>query len=120
MVSRHGFYLATLAVVFAAGFTAWALFAPAYSSGETIVQANPEALARLAIATPLAIASAVWLLLHHACRRNLRWPRAVAMLVAWTLVAFAVVTGFSIGLFVMPVALALAFAAHLTPVTQLR
>ena len=56
----HGFWLANLAVVWAALFTAWAL--------------------------------------------------------AWLLVVFAVITGFSIGLFVLPVAVALVAAAALTPV----
>ena len=37
-------------------------------------------------------------------------------MLAWLLVAFAVITGFSIGLFVLPVAIALVAAAALTPV----
>jgi hypothetical protein len=36
---------------------------------------------------------------------------------AWLLVAFAVITGFSIGLFVLPVAIALVAAAARTPVS---
>ena len=37
-------------------------------------------------------------------------------MLAWLLVAFAMITGFSIGLFVLPVAIALVAAAALTPV----
>ena len=37
-------------------------------------------------------------------------------MLAWLLVAFAVITGFSIGLFVLPAAVALVAAASLTPV----
>ena len=117
MASRHGLYLANTALFLAAVFTGWALFAPQYSSGETILEANAELTVRLAIAFPLAVTLAVWLLLHVACRHDLRWARAVAAGIAWLLVAFAVVTGFSIGLFVLPIACVLVAAAWLTPVT---
>jgi hypothetical protein len=62
--------------VWAAFFTAWAMFGSAYSSGESDLEENPDA------------------------------P-----------VAFAVITGFSIGLFVLPAAVALIAAAALTPVS---
>jgi hypothetical protein len=114
--AQHGFWLATLALVCAAAFTVWALFGSAYSSGETILEANPEASVRIAIAAPLVVTSAVWLLLHVACRFDARWARRSASILAWLFVAFAVVTGFSIGLLVLPVAIALVCAAALTPV----
>ena len=38
-------------------------------------------------------------------------------MLAWLLVAFAVITGFTIGLFVLPAAIALVAAAALTPVS---
>jgi hypothetical protein len=41
-----------------------------------------------------------------------------ALTVAWLLVAFAVITGFSIGMFVLPGALMLVAAAALTPVAR--
>jgi hypothetical protein len=77
----HGFWLANLAVAWAAFFAAWAMFGSAYSSGESVLEENPD-----------------------------------ATVLAWLLVAFAVITGFSIGLFVLPVAIALVAAAALTPV----
>jgi hypothetical protein len=110
----HGFWLANLAVVWAALFTAWALFGSAYSSGESVLEANPGA--PVAVAAPLVVAATVWLLLHLACRYDATWARRAASLLAWLLVAFAVITGFSIGLFVLPAAVALVAAAALTPV----
>lgn len=101
----------------AAAFTVWALFAPGYSSGETILEANPELSVRVAVAVPLLVTSTVWLLLHVACRFDAIWARRAALIVAWLLVAFAVVTGFSIGLLVLPGAVVLVLAASLTPVS---
>ncbi len=110
----HGFWLANLAVVWAALFTAWALFGSAYSSGESVLEENPDAT--VAVAAPLVLAATVWLLLHVACRYNAVGARRAATVLAWLLVAFAVITGFSIGLFVLPAAVALVAAATLTPV----
>ena len=111
----HGYWLANLAVAWAAMFTAWALFGSAYSSGESVLEENPDAT--VALAAPLAVAAVVWLLLHVACRHDARWARRAGSILAWLLVAFAVITGFSIGLFVLPVAIALVAAAKHTPVS---
>jgi hypothetical protein len=111
----HGFWLANLALAWAALFTAWALFGSAYSSGESVWEANPDA--SVGLAAPLAVTATVWLLLHVACRHGARWARRAATVLAWLLVAFAVVTGFTIGLFVLPVAIALVAAAARTPVS---
>jgi hypothetical protein len=110
----HGFWLANLAVVWAALFTAWAIFGSAYSSGESVLEANPDA--PIALAAPLVVAATVWLLVHVACRDDAIGARRAASVLAWLLVAFAIVTGFSIGLFVLPAAVALVAAAVLTPV----
>jgi hypothetical protein len=111
----HGFWLANVAVLWAALFTAWAIFGSAYSSGESVLEENPDAA--VAVAAPLVLAATVWLLLHVACRYNAIGARTVAKVLAWLLVAFAVITGFTIGLFVLPAAIALVAAAALTPVT---
>jgi hypothetical protein len=66
---------------------------------------------------PLVLAATVWLLLHVACRYNAIGARRAGTVLAWLLVAFAVITGFSIGLFVLPVAIALVAAAARTPVS---
>ena len=118
MAPRYGFHLANVALMLALGFTGWAVLAPDYPSGESLTEANPELVARLAIAFPLAVTGTVWLLLHHACSRDRRWSRAVAQGIAWILVAFSWLTGFTIGLFVLPIALALLAAALLTPVAS--
>jgi hypothetical protein len=115
MHGRAALLLATTAVAGAAAFTVWALFAPVYSSGETILEANPEVSVRLALATPFVVTCGIWLLLHVACRSGAVWARRTASTIAWLLVAFAVITGFSIGLFVLPGAVALVIAAALTP-----
>ena len=99
------------------GFTAWALTASAYSDGQTILEANPETTVRVAVALPLVAASAlVWVLLSAACRTNRAWARTCGIVAASFLVFFAVVTGFTIGLFVLPGAVALMVAAVHTPV----
>jgi hypothetical protein len=113
---RIAFVLATAAVVWAAGFTAWALTAAAYSDGETLLEANPETTVRVAVAIPLAASALVWLLLSAACRANRRWARTCGIVAASVLVFFAVITGFTIGLFVLPGAVALLTAAVYTPV----
>jgi hypothetical protein len=64
------------------------------------------------------LTSTVWILLRVACRSNATWARRAASIVAWLLVAFALITGFSIGLFVLPGAVLLVVAASLTPVTR--
>ena len=111
----HGFWLANLAVAWAAMFTAWALFGSAYSSGESVLEENADAT--VALAAPLVLAATVWALLHVACRFDAIWARRSATVLAWLLVAFAVITGFTIGLFVLPAAIALVAAAALTPVS---
>jgi hypothetical protein len=108
--------LATGAVVWAAGVTAWALTASAYSDGQTILEANPEPTVRVAVALPLAAPALVWVLLSAACRTNRRSARMCGIVAASLLVLFAVVTGFTIGLFVLPGAVALVTAAVYTPV----
>jgi len=109
--------MATAAVACAAAFTVWARTASVYSSGETILEANREFSVRLALAIPLLVTTGVWMLLHIACRSNVAWAKGAATTIASLLVAFAVLTGFSIGMFVMPAALLLLLAAVRTPVT---
>ncbi len=113
---RSALLLASAAVVWAAGFTIWALTASAYSDGQTLLEANPEAVTRVAVAVPLAASALVWALLTAACRTHNRWARTGGIVVASLLVLFAIVTGFTIGLFVLPGAVALVAAAVNTPV----
>jgi hypothetical protein len=115
---RWAFSLATAAVCCAVAFTVWALTASVYASGETLLEANPELSVRVALGLPLVVTLAVWSLLHAACRLNAKRARTAATIIAALLVAFAAVTGFSIGMFVMPGAALLLAAALLTPVAS--
>ncbi len=103
-------------MVWAAGFTVWALTASVYSDGQTILEANPETTVRVAVALPLVASILVWVLLSAACRTNRGWARTCGIAAASFLAFFAVVTGFTIGLFVLPGAVALIAAAIRTPV----
>ncbi len=109
--------LATAAVLWAAGFTYWALTGSAYSDGQTILEANPEPVVRVAIVFPLAASALVWVLLGAACRTNRQWVRICGIVAASLLVMFAMLTGFTIGMFVLPGAVALVLAAVYTPVS---
>lgn len=114
---RAPFWIATGAVLWALGFTVWVLTAGFYEpSGETILEANAELSVRVALLTPAALSVVVWLALHVACRDGRRGARTLGIIGASLLLAFALVTGFSIGLFVLPGAIALAVAAVMTPV----
>ena len=105
-------------MAWAAAFTWWVLTASVYSSGQTILEANPEATVRVAIAIPLVVSAVVWVSLHIACRRNSRWAQRFGLVLASVLMLFALITGFSIGMFVLPGVVALSVAAAVTPVTS--
>jgi hypothetical protein len=112
------FWLASGAVGWAAAFTAWALTASVYSDGQTILEANPETVVRIAIAAPLVLTLIVWTVLHVACRTGRAGLRTIGTVLAWILLAFAIVSGFSIGMAFLPGAALLALAAGLTPVRE--
>ncbi len=110
------FAAATLAVACAGAFTVWAHTASAYSDGQTILEANPGIGSELLIAMPLAVTALGWLLLHLACRYDRQEARTAGLTLAWLMVGFSIISGFSIGMFVMPAALAFVIAALMTPV----
>jgi FtsH-binding integral membrane protein len=113
---RAAFWLATGAVAWAAGFTAWVLTASFYEpGGETILEANDEPIVRVALLVPLVTSAFVWLALHVACRDGRRAARTAGLVAASVLVAFALLTGFTIGTFFLPGAIALTVAAAITP-----
>jgi hypothetical protein len=115
--SRTAFWLATGAVAWAAAFTALALTASFYEpGGETILEVNEELAVRVALAAPLLVSVLVWLALHIACRTDSQALRRLGIVTACLLVAFSLVTGFTIGTFVLPGAVALVAGALLTPV----
>ena len=114
---RAAFWLATAAVAWSVGFTVWVLTASFYEpGGETILEANDELTVRVALLLPAAISALVWLALHIACRDGRRRPRTVGLAGASMLLGFALLTGFTIGMFVLPGAIALMAAAVMTPI----
>lgn len=84
--------------------------------GETILAANEELTVRIALFVPLVISGHVWLALHIACRNDNRRARSLGLAAAAILLVLAILTGFTIGTFVLPGAIALTAAAALTPV----
>ena len=115
MRGRLAFVLASCAVVWAAAFTVWALTATAYSDGRTILETNPDTIVRVALAAPLVLSLVVWYVLWVACNVHSAAARVVGLVLATLLALFAVVTGFTIGLFVFPGAAMLVGAAGVTP-----
>ncbi len=116
---RAAFWLATAAVAWAVAFTVWVLTAPFYEpGGETILAANEELSVRIALFVPVVISALVWLALHIACRNDSRAARSLGLAAAAILLVFAILTGFTIGAFVLPGAIALTAAATLTPVRR--
>jgi len=118
---RTAFWLASAAVAWAVGFTAWVLTASFYEpGGETILAVNEELTVRLALFTPLVVSALVWLALHVACRNGNRAARTWGVVGACLLLFFSLLTGFTIGAFVLPGAVALTAAAVMTRVGPAR
>ena len=113
------FWLASGAVAWAGAFTAWVLTTSVYGpGGETILEANEELSVRIAVFAPLVTSAFVWWALHVACRDGNRSARRWGLAAASLLLGFALLTGFTIGMFFLPGALALTVAAAMTPVRR--
>ena len=118
---RTAFWLASAAVAWAVGFTVWVLTASFYEpGGETILAVNEELTVRLALFTPLVVSALVWLALHVACRNGSQAARTWGLVGACLLLFFSLLTGFTIGAFVLPGAGALTAAAVMTHVRPAR
>jgi hypothetical protein len=103
------------------GFTAWVLTASFYEpGGETILAVNEELTVRVALFTPLVLSALVWVALHVACRNGSRAARTCGLVGACLLLFFSLLTGFTIGAFVLPGAVALTAAAVMTHVEPAR
>ncbi len=83
--------------------------------GQTILQANEELSVRVALFVPAVASVVAWLALHIACRDGKRAPRMTGLVVGSLLVLFTLITGFTIGTFFLPGAIALTVAAVMTP-----
>jgi hypothetical protein len=106
--------LAAAAVGWALLLIASAFFFPAYSSGSTIYAEN--GWVPVALLTGIgAVASAGFYALHVVCSTGSDRAAKIATSCAVLVMAFAMVSAASIGLFVLPVALLLGASAVLTP-----
>jgi amino acid permease len=105
--------LTVLAFVWSIGLLVAALLAPAYGSATLVDENGTRVL--VVIAVPAVISAAVWLALRRKCTRG----GPVSGVVAWTCVSllavFCLLALASIGMFVMPVAVLLAWAVSVTP-----
>jgi hypothetical protein len=126
---------------FGAGAVAWALAlvvaaftVPAYSGegceavpgavptcgplpSQTLFAVNGWWVVELLLAVALVAAIALWAL-HMRCSRRSTGATTAATCCIVGLAAFSIVTGFSIGLFVLPVVLLLTASAWLTPPSE--
>jgi hypothetical protein len=110
------FSLATAGVLLAGAVTWWVLTASVYApGGETLLEVNREPMAAVAVAIPLVLSLFVWGALHIACRRGSKLAWGLGATAAGLLAFFALISGFSIGMFFLPAATALLGAAALTP-----
>jgi hypothetical protein len=111
---RVAFGLGAAAVGWALLLIALAFFFPAYSSGSTLFAENgwiPVAL----LAGIAAVAAAGFYALHVVCSQGSDRAAKVATSCAVVVMAAAMVSAASIGLFVLPVSLLLLASATLTP-----
>ena len=115
---RLAFALTVAAAAWALALVAAAFVAPVYErsspGADTVVAVNGLGAAGVA-AAPLLAAAIVWWALRRACARPATRARAWAWTVALALLASCLATGFTIGMFALPVALALCGACAVTP-----
>ena len=102
-----------LALLWSVGLLAAALVAPVYGSA-TLVDVNGRGVL-LVVAVPAVSTVAVWIALWRRCSRGGRISGYLAWACVSLLAAFCFLAMFSIGVFVVPVALLLARAVSLTP-----
>lgn len=134
---RWAFALSVLALSWAVALIPAAFLVPVYAgAGETVyspaqgaaittsqtlpsstlIAENGASVRLLAVlALPAALAALAWFGLHRKCTRTGVAGARIAAFALGLLSAFAVVTGLSIGGFVLPVVVLLAIAAILTP-----
>jgi hypothetical protein len=123
---RWALGLTVVAVAWGLALIAGALLVPVYdgetttsagavtTSSATLVGENGAGVLA-AVGLPVVLALLVWLALHRKCTRASARAGTVAWWLVGLLLAFCLVSAFTIGVFVLPLALALAGAAALTP-----
>ena len=127
---RWAFALTVAAFAWGAALVVGAFVLPFYSveregpsgtvkTSETLIGENGLGVL-LPVAVPAAVAALVWFALHRQCSRGSLSNRQVARLLIGLLAGFSFLAAASIGMYVIPVALLLAFAAGLTPKPEVR
>lgn len=88
--------------------------ANALAASSTLVGVNGLGVL-VPVAIPALLAGVIGFALHRKCSRGSRASGRLAWALTWLLVAVSVLTGFTIGIFVLPLAGLLVGAACLTP-----
>ena len=102
--ARRPFWLLPTAALWAAG-----LLVMAFLGSRSLVEVNgPKVL--IPIGAPLAVVVLVAILLAMTRRTSMRWPRAVAWIFSGLLDGLALVGMLTIGIFILPVAIAVTAA----------
>jgi hypothetical protein len=122
---RWAFTLASAAVLCGFALVPAAFLVPVYgtagssgadSSGATLIAVNglkPSLM--IVVVLPAVLAVIAWVALHRVCASGAARGRSVATLAIVSLAALTVLTGFSVGVEVLPVLVLLAIARRLTP-----
>ncbi len=111
---RLAFWATVAASLWAIALLIGALLLPVYSSGSTLIEVNGPGVL-VPVGVPALVAVLVGLALHRKCVHGSRSSGYVAGVLVGLLGAFCLVSMFSIGVFVLPVAMLLTLAATLTP-----
>ncbi len=109
---RRAFLLSALALLWSVGLLVAAVAVP--TGGSTFVQDQGTGVL-WALALPAILSLMVGIALWRKCSSGSRVGGYVAWVGVWLLCGFCVLAILSIGIFVLPVVLLLAFSASLTP-----
>lgn len=101
------------AFLWSLGLLLAALVAPAYGTATLVGENGARVLA--VVAVPTVVSVMVWVSLWRKCARGARGGGYVAWTCIAVLAAFCLLAILSVGIYVVPVALLLAWAALLTP-----
>jgi hypothetical protein len=111
---RIAFATSSLAVALSAVFVSAAFWAPMYNDGSTLVDDN-GARVLVPVAVPLVLSLVAFVGLWLKCARGSVAGGRVAIAVLAILAFFTILTGFSIGIFVLPLTALVAVAVVATP-----
>lgn len=110
---RRAFVLTLIASVWSVVLIGVAVTVPVYGSATVVGENGIHAL--FVVSVPAVISAAVWSALRRKCTRGGRVSEYAASTLVLLLAAFCVLGLASIGLFVAPAAVLLAWAASITP-----